>query len=329
MALKKHYAALGAAAGMLMLILDGKTALTGAQVGMDLCIRTVIPALFPFFVLSSLLVTGIDGRWLRPLGRFCRIPKGAEPLLLVGLLGGYPTGAQCVAQGYRNGQLSKHQAERMLAFCNNAGPSFLFGMVAQMFDYPRYAWLLWVIHILSAILVARMIPAGDLSPVSVSVSRIRLPQALAKAVSTTSLVCGWVILFRVLITFLDRWVLWLLPNTVQVLLVGLLELSNGCCALGSIQNTALRFLVCSGLLAFGGVCVTMQTRSVTEGLSLKPYLLGKLLQTGISLFFAHALQFLFPNPLPGFWYPLLLALPLCFRLRKKEINSSIPRSIGV
>ncbi len=329
MASKKNYTALGAAAGMLMLILDGKTALAGAQVGIDLCIRTVIPALFPFFVLSSMLVTGIDGRWLQPLGKLCRIPKGAEPLLIVGFLGGYPTGAQCVTQAYRNGQLSKSQAERMLAFCSNAGPSFLFGMVAQMFDHQRYIWLLWGIHIASAIIVARLIPARDLTPASVSVTRIRLPQALAKAVSTISLVCGWVILFRILITFLDRWVLWLLPDAVQVILVGLLELSNGCCALGSIQNTALRFLVCSGLLAFGGICVTMQSRSVTAGLSLKPYLFGKLLQTGISLILAYAVQFLFPNPIPGFWYLILLTLPIFFRLRKKEINSSIPQSIGV
>lgn len=329
MASKHNYAALGAAAGMLMLILDGKTALTGAQAGIDLCIRTVIPALFPFFVLSSLLVTGIDGRWLRPLGKFCRIPNGAEPLLIVGFLGGYPTGAQCVAQAYRSGQLSKNQAQRMLAFCNNAGPSFLFGMVAQMFSNVLHIWLLWGIHIASAILVARIIPAGDLTPASVSVTRIRLPQALSKAVFTTSLVCGWVILFRIFITFLNRWILWILPNTLQVILIGLLELSNGCCALGSISNNALRFIVCSGLLGFGGICVTMQTRSVTEGLSFKPYLMGKLLQTGISLILAYGVQFVFPNPLPGFGYLVLMTLPVYLWLRKREINSSIPRSIGV
>ena len=45
-----------AGAAMLMLILDGRTALTGAAEGIDLCIRTVIPALFPFFVLSPLLM---------------------------------------------------------------------------------------------------------------------------------------------------------------------------------------------------------------------------------------------------------------------------------
>ena len=42
-------------AGMLVLILDGKAALLGAQAGVELCLNTVIPSLFPFFVLSVLL----------------------------------------------------------------------------------------------------------------------------------------------------------------------------------------------------------------------------------------------------------------------------------
>ena len=65
-------------------------------------------------------------------------------------------------------------------------------------------------------------------------------------------VCGWVILFRILIAFLERWFLWLLPASVRVAVTGLLELSNGCCALAEIKDFKMRFLLCSGMLSFGG-----------------------------------------------------------------------------
>ena len=39
------------ALGLLILILDGKTAYNGAVDGIELCLKTVIPALFPFFVI--------------------------------------------------------------------------------------------------------------------------------------------------------------------------------------------------------------------------------------------------------------------------------------
>ena len=63
---------LGAFAGISILILDSRTALIGAQEGIVLCLQTVIPSLFPFFMLSNLLtgsLMGADFRILRPIGR--------------------------------------------------------------------------------------------------------------------------------------------------------------------------------------------------------------------------------------------------------------------
>lgn len=333
MGLQKTTTAAAAALGMVILILDGKTALVGAQEGIDLCLRTVIPSLFPFFILSSLLVGSLDARWLRPVGKLCGIPAGAEALLLTGFLGGYPTGAQCVSQARSSGKLTKAQAERMIAVCSNAGPSFLFGMVSQMFTESSMVWLLWAVHILSAVLVGMILPREDTAPTSVTLPRIPLPQALSGAVGTIALVCGWVVFFRIGITFLNRWILWLLPEVWQVALCGLLELSNGCCALHRIASPAMRFLVCSGLLACGGVCVTMQTASVTRGLSMKYYIPGKLLQTLLSLALASVIQLTFPEPAAFGGRILLLSLLggllLAGILRKKKINSGIPRLVGV
>ena len=84
-------AILGCAA-MLVLILDARTALSGAKEGVELCLWTVIPALFPFFVASNLLSGNLNARFLRPLGKLLRLPQGAEPILLAGFLAGIRLG---------------------------------------------------------------------------------------------------------------------------------------------------------------------------------------------------------------------------------------------
>ena len=87
----KIYIALLSTAGMLLLIFDGKTAQSAAIAGIDLCIRMLIPALFPFLVLSVLLTSALcshSARWLQWFCRIIRIPKGAESLLVVSTLGG-------------------------------------------------------------------------------------------------------------------------------------------------------------------------------------------------------------------------------------------------
>lgn len=315
-----------AAAGMLVMILDSKTALMGAAEGLELCVKSVIPSLFPFFVLSMLLTSALSGTkmtLLRPVGKLCGIPKGAESLIAVGLLGGYPVGAQTVAQLYRDGSLSEKSARRLLGFCSNAGPAFIFGIVAGKFSNVWMGWALWIIHILSALLVGAILPGKENGMIRHSKqTNLKMTDALSRSITVCATVCGWVVLFRVLMAFMSRWILWMIPQNLQVTVIGLLELANGCCELDLIRDENLRFVIASAVLAFGGLCVTMQTASVTEGLGLGYYLRGKLLQTLLSVAIAVFVM------KPHIWPTLFLALAgiCCRELKKRSRN---PSSVSV
>ena len=312
----RYFVILGSVAGIFMLIIDGQTALTGASEGIELCIKTVVPSLFPYFVLSSMLTSSLMGTsigLLRPFFHCLCVPSGAESLVVTGFLGGYPVGAQSVASAYRDGVLTKNIAQRMLAFCNNAGPSFLFGMVSSVFPNRWMVWMLWAIHILGAIFAALMIPNEDTAPSKpVKGQILNLSAAIVASIRVMAVVCAWIVLFRIVITFLNRWFLWLLPISLQVAIMGVLELANGCCALEQIVDVNLRFVICSGMLAFGGICVTMQTVSVTGGLSLKQYFLGKMIQTAFSVIAAASVCM---TPSKYAIVPMMLILTALFLLQ--------------
>ena len=294
MKLYQRYSAVFAGCAMLVMILDGRCALAGAAEGIALCIKTVIPALFPFLFVSSLLTFSLMGQplpVLRPFARCLGIPEGAESLMIAGFLGGYPAGAQQIALHCRRGSLSRETAERLLGVCCNAGPSFLFGMIAPRFPKLWMAWALWGIHILSAFLTARILGNTSHGQAVLSCSSLSAGEALAQSLKAMALICGWVVLFRIGIGFAQRWFLWIFPPEVTAAVSGLLELSNGCSELGNISDIRLRFLLGSMMLSFGGICVTMQTASVTQGLSLGSYLRGKLLQTLFSGMLAAGLLF--------------------------------------
>ena len=289
------------AAGILALILDSRTAIASGIEGVELCIYTVLPSLFPFFLFSGLLVSSLQGIRL-PLPRSLRlklgIPDGGEGLLLTGLLGGYPVGALSISQLYTKGVIPAKIARRMLGFCVNAGPAFLFGICGMLFSRPWIPWILWFIHIVAALLTAWILPGKE----NVSIGRIdrqiTVADALRRAVINIALVCGWVILAKVLIGFLDRWLLWIFPRDLRILLIGMIELSNGCTELSKVVSEPLRFILCSGMLAMGGASVYLQVVSATGTLGTGMYIHGKLLQTGISTALAFIGQyFLFSQPL--------------------------------
>lgn len=284
-----------ATVGLILLILDGKSALNGAIEGTELCTKVLIPTLLPFCFLSNLLSASLIGKRLaffRPLGRWCRIPEGSEYILLTGFLGGYPLGAQAISQACQDGSLSRNDGRRMLAFCNNCGPAFLFGVCAVLFQNPSIPWLLLIIHVLSAFVVARIIP-GHPSPFIPSTdTKVSPMQAFWRSLRAMAGICGWVILFRVLLSFLDRWFLWYFPNEIQITISGFLELSNGCIQLQSMENHPLSMVFCSGFLAFGGLCVAMQTYSSTPQIDHSLYFPGKLAQALLSMTISSLL-----------WYP--------------------------
>ncbi len=311
----------------MILILDSKTALAGTYQGVELCIRTVIPSLFSFFVLSVLLASALLNNpipFLRPLGKLCGIPAGAEGLFLLGLVGGYPVGAQAVTQAWEAGSLSTRDAKRMLGFCNNCGPSFLFGITATLFQSAYVPWFLWGIHLLSAIVTGILLPGKSKKSIIISDKAISmdLPKALKKGTQNLVSVCGWILLARCVVAYLEKWILFSVPTPIQIVLYGFLELTNGCVAVLQIPSEYTRFLIVSAFLAFGGICVGLQTVSVTWKLKTGWYFPGKLLQLSLSLFLADIFAvLLYPQ---ARLHPVLLLLPgiACVIIagnRKKEV----------
>ena len=313
--------------GFLVLIIDSRQALTGAVEGIELCMKTVIPSLFPFFVLSMMLTQSLDPHDTSipaSVAEFLKIPPAASSVLIPSVFGGYPVGAKCIGELYHEKQITKCDAERLLGFCSNAGPAFLFGMISGLFPERKIIWLLWFIHIFSAAMTAVTIP-DEITKTENQHMNAKAPQnaIINSSAKAICLVCCWVILFRIIVSFCKKWFLWIFPIWIQVLFTGVLELTNGCCELLLIQNLRLRFIMCSCMLAFGGICVVCQTAAVTEGLSLKSYIKGKIIQTSFSFLLSYVIT-------AKQWVLLSCLVPLwCIILRKLQNKSGNPISVPV
>ena len=322
-----------AALGIAVLILDGSTAINGARTGLELCLQTILPTLFPFLFLSSILTSSLsvtNQKCGRVLCLLYGIPRGSEGILLTGLLGGYPVGAKCIGEAVVARQLSNEDGERMLVFCNAAGPAFLFGITGSIFSQRWVPWCLWGIHLLSGLCVARLLHKDAINAVKpISMPRPSITLQLRGSIRVMGEICGWVILMRTIITVAQKWCLCYLPVPLQILAAGILELSNGCISLAQVQNPGLRFLLCSVLLGFGGLCVLLQTRSVASVVSQRKYLPGKCLQAMISFITAYTAQYLIfdTNQRVSFpWLLFIAILTLCviiIYLQIKQKNGGI------
>ena len=316
-----YFETTAAAVGLFVLIIDSRNALIGAGEGLNICIRVLIPTLFPFLFLSAWLCGRLEKISVpggAMIARLFSVPKGAEPLLLCGLLGGYPTGALNVDEAVGRGLIAPKDGKRLLIICNQCGPAFIFGMTAVLFDSPLAGWLLLLIQLLSAMITAYLLPqSSGTAPGRILSGNRRHP--MDQAIRSTANICGWVILFKTLVAFLQRWALWIFPVEAQVALVGLLEMSNGCLLLPEIGSSELRFMLCAAFMNFGGLCVTMQTFSLVKNTDKGLYLQGKLLQSAVAAALSCALcgRYIFAVP------PVIgVVFSIILRKNKKRCRNS-------
>ena len=96
--------------------------------GLALCGGPLLLSLFPFLIVSTLLVRSgggeVLGGFLRPAARLAgaRAPC-AGGVLLMGLVGGFAPAANAAAQAVRTGRLSPQEAASLLPACICSGPS--------------------------------------------------------------------------------------------------------------------------------------------------------------------------------------------------------------
>ncbi len=314
----------------LALVLWPSQAMEAARDGLKLCGNVIIPSLFPFFVLSSLVVElGMSrylGRLLQPvMAPLFRVNGTCAAALALGIVGGYPVGARTAIRLYQNGQCSRTEAERLLAFCNNCGPAFILGVVGTgIFGSGQAGLLLYLGHLTASLLVGVLFrfykpqEKPRRNGADAPFQTVRFSSAFTHAV-TGSLqsmlnICAFILFFTVAIRLLSLsgtmsaaaaclsallGPLGLTRFWAERLLAGLLEMSSG---VSSLSGGALpgRLSMAAFMLGWAGVSVHCQVLAFLgdSGLSMGTYLTGKLLHGGLSALLIRALLRWFPLDVP-------------------------------
>ncbi|MBL5768915.1 sporulation integral membrane protein YlbJ [Heyndrickxia sporothermodurans] len=157
--LKTIFLALGATLIAISMIILPVETFDASKRGLTIWWGTVFPSLFPFFVISELLigfgVVKFIGVILEPLMRpLFRVPGVGGFAWAMGMASGNPAGAKITARLREEKQISKIEAERLVSFTNYSSPLFIFVAVSVGFFHNKGLGILFAIaHYLGNILV--------------------------------------------------------------------------------------------------------------------------------------------------------------------------------
>lgn len=291
---------------LIILILSKPTAtFQYAYEGLYQWAAKMVPTLFPFMMISSIMVySGADqelGRMLsHVLKKIYKYSSHGLYAVFMGFFCGFPMGAKVVSELYEKGRIQRSEADTLLAFCNNIGPAYFMGIIIPMLHECGYhntlpfVFGMYGIPAIYGIVMGHLYAAKAPSPASADNEKhpvpdspqMHLAETLKKSCmdNTQSLIIlgGYITFtnaFRIFLDFLP------LPANNKNILSSFLEIIGGVPAIytTTFQPEQKVFWIMTAL-CFGGISCIMQTSSFLEksGLSISHYLKHKTVTTLIS-----------------------------------------------
>lgn len=275
--------------------------------GLEIWAFKMIPTLFPFMMISSIMIySGLDAllaKFLFPFLRpFYRCSFYGIYAIFMGFFCGFPMGAKVVSELYLAQKITKSEANHLLAFCNLIGPTYFLGLVMPILHelnfHNKLPFLVGMYGIPACygILVLYRNPSSQRTSVFSSETVSSWTDTIRKAcfnnVQSLLMLGGYITFTNALCITLH-----VSPFSDTTVAIGnsLLEINGGIIQL--YTNTSLTcewkcFWIMT-MLAFGGLSCMLQAANFIHqaGLSLKKYLFHKIIVTFISAVYYFILIF--------------------------------------
>lgn len=277
---------------ILNILINPSMGIKSAKEGIDIWFNILLPSLFPFFVLSNLLIElgfiNILGKFLNPiiLPVFNISGQGIFPVIM-SIMSGYPVGAKLTSQIREKNLISKLEGDRLIAFASTSGPLFILGSVLiGMLNSPDLKLLMIMPHYLGTITLALIFrfyksglkdrefknnkkPKSEYQNIGIAVSN-----SIKDSLESIITIGGFVIIYLVIINtilsmnFINYIILNLSnylnlnPNILEGLFAGIIEITVGCQKIASL-NIALiqKIIIINFIIGWGGFSIHSQALS--------------------------------------------------------------------
>jgi len=271
---------------------------------LNLWVTTLIPSLFPFFIISDILInynitTYIPQYFKKICQLLFNITDNMLTILLLSLLSGFPSNARNTRIMYDNQEITLEEANHILIFTHFANPVFILTTIAIFFLNNKILGPILLISHYCSNFILGFFFRNSFHNSKTSNSHPKnnnkqigtiLVTAINKSIDTILSICGIVTIFLLLSTLLVDTLNLSSYNT--MILKGIFEITIGVESLSKLSIPMIyKAIITSGFLAFGGLSVHLQVKSqlTNTPINYHYFFLGRLYQTIISIIITYFL----------------------------------------
>lgn len=293
----------------IQILIGSQTVLDTVQFSLELWRNNIFPSLFPFFVLSELLVHYgfvelVSELFKKIMYKLFRMNGYSSFAFIMSIISGFPSSAKYVRELYITGQINNNEASKLLTFTHFSNPLFILGTISLLFLNNKEAGILilfchYITNILIGFMFRNYVPDSYIDDgisfkkavFKMHKKRIAnassfgnvISKAVLNSIQTLLLILGTVTVFLIITTIIDN----ILPinDYYQAIINGMIEMTQGLKYISLLDiSLKLKSVIMVMILSFGGFSVHVQILSILSDTDIKylPFLIARLLHSALS-----------------------------------------------
>lgn len=269
---------------LIFIIYYSKEVMESVSFSISIWKDNLFPSLFPFFIISSLLlqygfVDKASGLFKNIMPNIFHLPKEATFAFIISLFAGFPSGAKATTDLVKSGILTKEEAARLLTFTHYANPLFILGFIGSiLLKNQRVGIIILVSHIVSNLIIGflfrpkYLIDKKNIKNVNTSNSNVTLGNAIRNSIldslNTMFLLLGIVTIFLILTTIISN--IFSFGPLTNGLISGILEMTQGVKNISFLSlDLLIKAILMTVFISFGGLSVHLQVLSIISEHQIK------------------------------------------------------------
>lgn len=293
---------------LFLILTSSQSVIDSIMLSFSIWKNNVFPTLFPFFVLSEILINygfvELTSELFKPFMRLFKLKGACAFGFVMSLISGFPSSAKYVRELFIAGNINCIEASKLLIFTHFSNPLFVLGTISVLFlKNKKVGLLILATHYIGNIFVGLIFRNFgncdcDKEKISLKQALINMHKkrisnnksfgsilfsAVSNAIDTLLLVFGIISIFLIITTLINNCVD--LSSYHQSVLSGIVEMTQGLKSI-SILDIPLKIkgTLSVFFISFGGVCVHMQIISILSDTDIQylPFFIARIIHACFS-----------------------------------------------
>lgn len=264
---------------------------------LNLWTTSLIPSMFPFFVISDLLInysiTNYIPKWIKnTFTKLFQVNESVISIFFLSLLSGFPSNARNTRILYDKNIITKKEAENALIFTHFANPLFVLSTISVFFLHNEtYGYIILTSHYLGNIIIGILTRNTRSINTTNYIEKTNKSQnfstsfinAIKNSINTLLTILGTLTCFLILSSLILEHLN--LNSYNSTLLKGILEITMGLKSLSTLLiNDCYKVVISTIFISFGGLSVHLQVLSqlTDTDISYHPFFISRIFHALIS-----------------------------------------------